>query len=90
MKKKSKKSFLTILGVIIIVTASILTLGVLSGELKLQHMASIMFQKLAFVNVGSDGVTVGGLSEQNAMWFGGIMIALLYLIGGGIVVKTKK
>ena len=80
MGKQKKNSNLQIIGALLIGIAVILTVVYFAGELKLEQ--------LAWVTVGSDGVTVGGLSEENAMWFGGAM-AIFYVIGPILIAKGR-
>lgn len=89
MKRLSIKNFLRIIGIIIIGVASILTLGVILGVLQIQYLSSSMLQKLTIFN-SLDGIAISGLSEQSAIWFGGIIIAGFFLIGSFLVVKTRN
>lgn len=78
--KQKKNSNLRIFGVFLIGIAVILTAVYFADELKLEQ--------LAWVTTGPDGVTVGGLSEENAMWFGGAMV-IFYVLGPILIAKGR-
>ena len=80
-RKKKNSSGLFAIGILLVSAGIILTIVLFGGELNLQQ--------LAWVRAGPDGVTVGGLSEENAMWFGGFL-AVLYIVGTGMMVKGRS
>lgn len=64
------------IGLVILSIAAIMTLILLGPHL----------QPLSFVKFGP--ITVGGLSENNAMWFGGIMM-VFWIVGTCLVAKKN-
>jgi hypothetical protein len=90
MKNKETREIVQIIGYAIIGLAVLLTIAIISGKLPIQALSSAL-QMLAFVKFSPDGsVVVGGLSDTNAMLFGGILIASMYLFGSGIIIKTRR
>lgn len=85
--RKSDRENLRMLGFGSIGVGVILTLALWTGALSFQGVNLPLFSE---VRVGPDGVTVSGLSEQNAMLFGFGMNVFFYLLGGGIVIKARK
>lgn len=86
MKRKDRE-YLQVLGLGVLAFAVLLSLAIWTGALNFQ---GVILNLLATVTVGPDGVAVSGLSQENAMLFGFAMNAFIYLLGGGIVIKSRK